>query len=51
MRAGDFLAGWGGLALGALYGLVQGFATLLKTTDELLFRFRDYGVYEPQTQG
>ena len=41
-----FLIGWGGLIVGGIYGLVQGFAALLRAIDELFYRFRDYAVYE-----
>lgn len=41
-----FLKGWGGLILGGIYALIRGFDELLKITDGLVFRFRDYPVFE-----
>lgn len=40
------LLGWGGLILGSIYGAIRGFEELLKATDALLYRFRDYEVFE-----
>ena len=40
------LIGWGGLILGGVYGAIRGFEELLKVEDSLLFRFRDYPVFE-----
>ncbi len=40
------LIGWGGLILGSVYGAIRGFEELLKSTDSLLYRFRDYEVFE-----
>jgi hypothetical protein len=40
------LRGWGGLIVGAVYTIARGFKELLAITDELLYRHRDYAVFE-----
>jgi hypothetical protein len=40
------LLGWGGLVAGTLYAVFRGTPEVLKIMDELLFRFRDFAVFE-----
>ena len=42
----DFLKGWGGLTLGAIYTLVLGFKELTEAVDKLYFRFWDFPVFK-----